>query len=97
MRAQFEALLAHGARPTTSIRVLPLDADAHLLLEGSASFLTAPDHVTVVCVEAYRTAGIIDDPEHVRAAELAFDEITGEALTRRDSAQLIRDQMERMT
>ncbi|MFE4870863.1 helix-turn-helix domain-containing protein [Streptomyces sp. NPDC056682] len=97
MRAQFETLLAHSARPTTSVRVLPLDADAHLLLEGSASFLTAPNHVTVVCVEAYRTAGIVDDPEHVRAAEHAYDEITGEALTRRGSAQLIRDEMERMT
>ncbi|MGW5531577.1 helix-turn-helix domain-containing protein [Streptomyces xanthochromogenes] len=97
MRAQFAALLAQAARPTTSVRVLPLDAEAHLLLEGSASFLTTPNHVTVVCVEAYRTAGIIDDPEHVRRAEHAYEEITGEALTRRQSMQRIQVQMEKLT
>ncbi|WHM41493.1 DUF5753 domain-containing protein [Streptomyces sp. BPTC-684] len=97
MQAQLAALLAHSTHPTTSIRVLPLDAEAHLLLEGSASLLTAPNHVTVVCVEAYRTAGILDDPEHVRAAERAYDELTGEALSIWRSADLITEQMENLT
>jgi hypothetical protein len=97
MRAQFEALLTHSAHPTISVRVLPLDAEAHLLLDRSATFLTGPSGATVVCVEAYRTAGIVDDPEHVRAAEHAYDEITGDALSRQASTQLIRDQMEKLT
>lgn len=97
MRAQLAALLAHSMRPTTSIRILPLDADAHLLLDQSASLLTSPTRTTVVCVEAYRTAGIIDDTEHVRAAEDAYDEITGDALSRRASARMITEQMETYT
>lgn len=97
MRAQFQALLTHSSQPTISVRVLPLDAEAHLLLDRSATFLTGASGTTVICVEAYRTAGIVDDPEHVRAAEHAYDEITGDALSRQASTQLIRDQMEKLT
>ncbi|GAA3381913.1 helix-turn-helix transcriptional regulator [Streptomyces racemochromogenes] len=97
MRGQLAALLTHAERPTTGIRVLPLDAEAHFLLTGSASFLTAPNHVTVVCVEAHRTIGILEEPEHVRAAQRAFEDLMGEALPARRSADLIRDQMEKLT
>ncbi|WP_406305751.1 helix-turn-helix transcriptional regulator [Streptomyces sp. NBC_00885] len=94
MRDQLAALLAYGEGRTTRIQVLPLDAEAHLLIDGPTSFLTGPNHVTMVCVEAYRTASIIEDPEHVRKAARAYDDLTGEALSARDSADLIRDQME---
>ncbi|MCJ1677675.1 helix-turn-helix transcriptional regulator [Streptomyces sp. APSN-46.1] len=97
MRGQLAALLTHMEQPTTGIRVLPLDAEGHLLLAGSVSFLTAPNHVTAVCVEAYRTTGIVEEPEHVRAAQRAFEDLMGEALSARRSADLIRDQMERLT
>ncbi|QCX75744.1 hypothetical protein C9F11_10320 [Streptomyces sp. YIM 121038] len=96
MRDQLASLLSHARQPTTRIQVLPLDAEAHLLIDGAISLLTSPNHVTVACVEAYRTATIIEDPEHVRAATRAYDELTGEALSRRASADLIRELMERL-
>ncbi|WP_274559104.1 helix-turn-helix domain-containing protein [Streptomyces spiramyceticus] len=94
MRDQLATLLAHGERATTRIQILPLDAEAHLLIEWPVTFLTGPNHVTMVCVEAYRSAAIIDDQEPVRAAVRAYDGVTSEALSARDSADLIRDQME---
>ncbi|MCX5378709.1 helix-turn-helix transcriptional regulator [Streptomyces sp. NBC_00091] len=97
MRGQLSALLTHMEHPTIGIRVLPLDAEAHLMITSSASFLTAPSHMTVVCVEAYRSSEIIEDLEHVRAAQRAFEDLMGEALPARRSADLIRQQMEKLT
>ncbi|MEU9112950.1 DUF5753 domain-containing protein [Streptomyces sp. NPDC048483] len=94
MCEQLSALLTHGAKATTRIQVLPSDAEAHLFIDGAATFLTGSNHVTRVCVEAYRTAATIDEPEHVREALRAYDFLTGEALSARESARLIRGQME---
>ncbi|MFD4571346.1 helix-turn-helix domain-containing protein [Streptomyces sp. NPDC058417] len=96
MREQLAALLDHGSRPTTRVLVLPLDAEAHLLIENAASFLTLPTSVTVVCVEAYRTAGIVEEPEHVKAAVRAYTDLTGEALSAPRSARLITEYMEKL-
>ncbi|MEV0777611.1 helix-turn-helix transcriptional regulator [Streptomyces sp. NPDC050433] len=94
MREQLGALLNHGARPTTRLQVLPLDAEPHLLINWPVTFLTAASHVTLVCVENYLTAGIIEEPEHVRTATHAYDGLTSEALSARESAALLREQME---
>lgn len=94
MREQLASLLNHAERPTTRLQILPLDAEPHLLIDWPVTFLTAPNHVTLVCVENYRTAGIIDEPERVRAATRAYDEVTSEALSARESAALLREQME---
>ncbi|MFF5369353.1 DUF5753 domain-containing protein, partial [Streptomyces sp. NPDC013187] len=96
MREQLAVLLDHGRQPTTRVRVLPLDAEAHLLIDGAASFLTLPNNVTNVCVEAYRTAGIIEEPEHVRAAVRAYTDLMGEALSAPQSATLITEYMEKL-
>lgn len=94
MRDQLAALLSVGERPTTRVQVLPLDSEAHLLNDGAITLLTSPSHVTVACVEAFRTAGIIDDPQHVRTAQRAYNDLTSEALSPRESALLLREQME---
>ncbi|MFE3827142.1 helix-turn-helix domain-containing protein [Streptomyces sp. NPDC059092] len=94
MREQLSVLLGHGTRPTTRVQVLPFDAEPHLLVDGPISLLTAPNHSTVVSVEAFRTSSIIEDPEHARTAMRAYDDLTSEALSTRESAVLIREQME---
>ncbi|MFE6028407.1 helix-turn-helix domain-containing protein [Streptomyces niveus] len=94
MKDQLAALLDIGARPTARVQVLPLDAEPHLLNDGAITFLTSPSHVTVACVEAFRTAAIIEESQHVRAALRGYDELTSEALSKRESAALIREQME---
>ncbi|MFJ2557870.1 MULTISPECIES: helix-turn-helix domain-containing protein [unclassified Streptomyces] len=94
MREQLAVLLNHGAHPTTRVQVLPLNAEPHPLMDGPITLLTAPNHSTVVSVEAFRTSSIIEDPEHVRTAMRAYDDLTSEALSARESAALIREKME---
>ncbi|MEV6422969.1 helix-turn-helix transcriptional regulator [Streptomyces sp. NPDC051662] len=94
MREQLAVLLGHGERHTTRLQVLPLDAEAHLLMDGPITLLTAPNHMTAVCVEAFRTSSIHEDQEHVRPAMSACDDLTSEALSARESAAVIRKHME---
>ncbi|MQS39411.1 helix-turn-helix domain-containing protein [Streptomyces katsurahamanus] len=94
MREQLMTLLSHGQRPTTRIQILPLDAEAHLLVNTPITFLTAPTHMTLLYVESYHTAGIVEDLERIREAKRAFDDLMGEALSARDSADFIRARME---
>ncbi|MFH8635037.1 Scr1 family TA system antitoxin-like transcriptional regulator [Streptomyces lydicus] len=74
-----------------------LDAPAHLLADWPVTLLTSPSYATTVCVENYRTVGIVDDPDGVRTALRAYDELTSEALSARDSARLIAQQMETLS
>ncbi|MFE9886460.1 helix-turn-helix domain-containing protein [Streptomyces scopuliridis] len=93
-REQLAVLVGLGERPTTRIQVLPLDAEPHLLMDGPITLLTAPNHATAVCVEAFRTSSINEDQEHVRAAMSACDDLTSEALSARKSAAFMRNEME---
>ncbi|MEV0266479.1 helix-turn-helix transcriptional regulator [Streptomyces sp. NPDC050617] len=94
MRDQLAALLTHSQQLTTRLQILPLDAPSHLLVDWPVSFLTTPKHVTLMCVENYRTAGVLEEPERVRAAMSAYDDLTGDALSPGESATLLRDHME---
>ncbi|GAA2598521.1 DUF5753 domain-containing protein [Streptomyces axinellae] len=96
MRRQFGVLLDAGKRATVRIQVLPLDAPAHLLCDWPVTLLTAPNQAVSVCVENYRTAGIIEDFDRVRTALRTYDELTSEALSARESARVITEQMERL-
>ncbi|MEV3873728.1 helix-turn-helix transcriptional regulator [Streptomyces sp. NPDC049906] len=97
MREQLGTLLDQHNTPTTHVRILPIGAEAHLLLDSSASFITLPNRRTpVICVEAYYTAGIIEDPERVKAAVRAYTDLMGEALSAKQSADLIVKYMEKL-
>jgi hypothetical protein len=97
MRRQLGALLAAGERPTVRVQVLPLDAPGHLFSDGPVTLLTSPSRSVSVCVENYRTAGIVDDPAPVRTALRTYDELTSDALSARESARLIVEQMETLS
>ncbi|MFK8847150.1 Scr1 family TA system antitoxin-like transcriptional regulator [Streptomyces sp. Ac-502] len=97
MRRQLKALLDAGSRPTVRVQILPLDSPAHLFIDWPVSLITSPRHVTSVCVENYQTAGIVDDLDYVRNAVRTYDELTGDALSARESARLIAEQMEKLT
>ncbi|MCS0635866.1 helix-turn-helix transcriptional regulator [Streptomyces sp. LP05-1] len=96
MREQLAALLTHAQRPTVRLHVLPLDAPAHTLMDNPISILTTSTHETVICVEAYETAAIIQDLDKVRTAVRAYHDLSEEALSARASAEFIRDQMEKL-
>ncbi|MEU9037768.1 helix-turn-helix transcriptional regulator [Streptomyces sp. NPDC048352] len=97
MWEQLAALVSHSERPTTSIRILPLNAEPNLLIDVPLSILTSPTHVQSVCIDSYRTARIITEPEDVRDAVRAFGDLEGEALPAQQSVELIRRQMASLT
>ncbi|WP_327294477.1 helix-turn-helix domain-containing protein [Streptomyces sp. NBC_01197] len=96
MLEQLAALLTFGEQPTTRIQILPLDAEAHPLIDSPASVLTSPSLVSTVYVETYRMTGIIEDPVYVRPAQRAFESLLSEAHPARKSADLIRETMEKL-
>lgn len=97
MRRQLAALLGAGERPTVRIQILPLDAPAHLFSDWPVTLLTSPNHTVTVCVESYRTANIVEEPDDVRTALRTYDELTSDALSARDTARLIVKQMETLS
>ncbi|MFI0262899.1 Scr1 family TA system antitoxin-like transcriptional regulator [Streptomyces sp. NPDC017056] len=97
MGRQLKALLDAGSRPTVRVQILPLDAPGHLFSDWPVTLITAPNHTVSVCVENYRTAGIVVEPDYVRTALRTYDELTGDALSARESARLIAEQMEKLT
>ncbi|MFE7311672.1 helix-turn-helix domain-containing protein [Streptomyces sp. NPDC057555] len=97
MRRQLKTLLELGKRSTVRLQVLPLDAPGSLFIDWPVSLITSPNHAVSVCVETYRTANIIDEPDHVRRAIRTYDELTGEALSTRVSARMIEEQMESLS
>ncbi|MFE5092108.1 DUF5753 domain-containing protein [Streptomyces sp. NPDC056638] len=94
MREQLEALLVHIARPTTLLQVLPLDAGAHGLMDGSMSILTAPDVGMIAYTEGIKSGSIIDEPSAVQQLRRSYDVLTASALSRDASTRMIRKQLE---
>ncbi|KUL47864.1 DNA-binding protein [Streptomyces sp. NRRL F-4489] len=97
MRRQLKVLLEAGKRPTVRIQVLPLDAPGSLFIDWPVSLITAPNHAVSVCVETYKTANIINEHDHVLTAIRTYDELTSEALSTRESARVIEEQMESLS
>ncbi|MCK7624945.1 helix-turn-helix domain-containing protein [Streptomyces sp. RS10V-4] len=97
MRRQLKVLVEAGKRPTVRIQVLPLDAPGSLFIDWPVSLITSPNHAVSVCVETYKTANIINEDDHVLAALRTYDELTSEALSTRESARMIEEQMESLS
>ncbi|MFJ5221683.1 Scr1 family TA system antitoxin-like transcriptional regulator [Streptomyces sp. NPDC088400] len=94
MRDQLAALLAHGARHTSVVQVLPLAAGCHGLMDGTMSILTPRDGAIIVYTEGIRSGAIIEDPGSVRELARSYDVLTASALSPDASARLILTHME---
>ncbi|QHF93390.1 DNA-binding protein [Streptomyces sp. NHF165] len=97
MREQLQALVTAGERPTVRVQILPLDAPAHLFVDWPVTLLTSPNQAVAACVENYQTAGIVEDSAYVQAALRTYDALTSDALSPRESARLIAEQMEALS
>ncbi|MGW6457682.1 Scr1 family TA system antitoxin-like transcriptional regulator [Streptomyces sp. NPDC055078] len=94
MREQLAALLAHGARYTSVVQVLPLTAGCHSLMDGPLSILTLQAGAVVVYTEGIQSSAIIEDQGAVRKLTRSYDVLTASALSPDASAQLILKAME---
>ncbi|MCB5907644.1 helix-turn-helix domain-containing protein [Streptomyces pinistramenti] len=94
MREQLAALLAQGSRPTIVLQVLPLDAGAHGLVDGSMSILTTTEGPPIAYAEGVRSGAVIEESAELRQLSWFYNVLTASALSRDASAQMIRKSME---
>lgn len=92
---QLQHLEESAHRPHVTIRVVPLDAPAHLGWGGPidvASFADGPD---VWILDNHIDGTVITDPDKVTTLLAAWDDVCAVALNARQSLELIRDVIKR--
>jgi transcriptional regulator with XRE-family HTH domain len=94
MRQQLLRLLGtQKRRPNVTVRVLPFSAGGSIGLEGAVTHLEFPDPIDpdVSYIEDLSGETYIESAEGNRLIRVAFDRISGQALSIQDSAALIAD------
>jgi transcriptional regulator with XRE-family HTH domain len=91
MRGQLSRLLEVGARPGTTLQVLPFESGAHAGLRGPFSILEFPDRTDSRIAHVESMGGFIymEKEREVRACSDAFDRLRAAALAPGASADLI--------
>ncbi|MGH7868329.1 MAG: helix-turn-helix domain-containing protein [Candidatus Dormibacteraceae bacterium] len=94
MRQQLGHLLEAGARPNVTIQVIPYEAGAYGPMAGLFMIVNYPDpkESPGVYVEYLGGGDWVDNGGDVQRITTTFDDASGFALTRSDSADLIRQQ-----
>ncbi|MFG2642612.1 Scr1 family TA system antitoxin-like transcriptional regulator [Streptomyces sp. NPDC048370] len=88
-REQMRRLLEVGSRRTIHLQVMPLSRTEHPSLDGSFTLLTPKGRREVGYTEIYGHARLITDPELVRQCTERYGIIRAQALTPRESLELI--------
>ncbi|MEU9995936.1 helix-turn-helix transcriptional regulator [Streptomyces sp. NPDC050848] len=92
-RDAFREQLRHIAKAarmrTVHFQVMPTDREEHPALEGAFTLLTPKGRREVAYIESYRHARLITDPEEVRMYTERYGIIRAQALTPRESLELI--------
>ncbi|MEV5968549.1 helix-turn-helix transcriptional regulator [Streptomyces sp. NPDC051921] len=88
-REQLRRLLEVGNRRTTHLQVMPFNRTEHPSLDGSFTLLTPKGRREVAYTEIYGHARLITDPELVRQYTERYGIIRAQALTPRESLELI--------
>lgn len=94
MRQQLLRLLAtEKRRPNVTVQVLPFSAGASIGLDGAVTHLEFPDPIDpdVSYIEDLSGETYIESAEGNRLIKVAFDHVSGQALSIQDSAALIAD------
>ncbi|MBQ1094001.1 helix-turn-helix transcriptional regulator [Streptomyces sp. B93] len=94
MREQLASLLSLAETRRTTIQVVPFDAGACPLMNGTLILLTLPDNSTTVYQEGPRNGEVFDDRETVTQRVREYDLMKANALPPRESRALIKATME---
>ncbi|MFX4294505.1 helix-turn-helix domain-containing protein [Streptomyces bohaiensis] len=90
MREQLRRLLSEGEQPRTVIQVVPETVTAHAGLEGPFTVLGFKQTPDLLYVDGFSQGRMSVESDETVAAEHAYDLLTAEALSPRESADLIR-------
>ncbi|MCP9957887.1 helix-turn-helix domain-containing protein [Streptomyces sudanensis] len=93
MRAQLERLLEVGRLRNVDLQVLPLSREENPGLGGSFRLLRLKDGTTVGHAEVQEISRVITDPRHVQVLDMRYGAIRAQALTPRQSLDLIEDML----
>ncbi|MFJ9827167.1 Scr1 family TA system antitoxin-like transcriptional regulator [Streptomyces sp. NPDC101160] len=88
-REQLRRLIEVGSRRTIHLQVMPFDRTEHPSLDGSFTLLTPKGRREVAYTEIYGHSRLITDPELVRQYAERYGIIRAQALTPRESLELI--------
>ncbi|OYP15709.1 hypothetical protein CFC35_15345 [Streptomyces sp. FBKL.4005] len=94
MREQLKSLLPMVNTRRTTIQVVPFEAGACALMNGTLILLTLPDNSTTAYQEGPRSGETFDDQETIRRRVREYDRMKACALSPRESAALIEAAME---
>jgi transcriptional regulator with XRE-family HTH domain len=95
MHEQLEALLPLMDCRKTKVQVLPLSHGGHMLAGGATVLLKLPNNRAVAYEEGWWSGWVVEDHTTVREAQRFYDALRGYALSPRESAEFIKQTMER--
>jgi transcriptional regulator with XRE-family HTH domain len=94
MRDQLAALLTAAERPDIAIQVMPYDAGAHAVLDGSLTLLTFTEGSDVGHTSSHAGTALIEAPDEVAACSHGYAMAIATALSPHQSADFIRTVMQ---
>ncbi|MFG2026210.1 helix-turn-helix domain-containing protein [Streptomyces sp. NPDC048825] len=89
LRGQLEQLLLLGQRRNVEIQVMPLDCEESAGVDGPFTVVTRKDGKKFVYAEAQGTSALETDPEQAALAAARYGIIRSQALSPRESSELI--------
>jgi hypothetical protein len=89
LRGQLEHLLLIGQRRNVAIQVMPLDCEVNAGVDGPFTIVTRKDGRKFMYAEAQGTSALQTDPEQTALAAARYGIIRSQALTSRESLELI--------
>ncbi|MEV8631817.1 helix-turn-helix transcriptional regulator [Streptosporangium sp. NPDC051023] len=96
MCAQLEHLSEVAARPNVTVRILPFAAGAHASPEGPFTVFDMPEPYSDVTYVETRGGAVYTEAEGVEVFAKAYDSIKSAALTRNESAIVVRNAIDRV-
>ncbi|MCX4845465.1 helix-turn-helix transcriptional regulator [Streptomyces sp. NBC_00893] len=90
MAEQLRHVVRFGERRRVRVHVLPFTAGYHALLEGMVSLMWFEDLPPIAYAEALKSGRVWEIPSVVRDCQVAYDHALGDALSHRESLDLIR-------
>ncbi|SBT51297.1 helix-turn-helix domain-containing protein [Micromonospora narathiwatensis] len=91
MREQLTHLLAVGTEPHVQVRIVPADAPWHIGLHGPFILARLGSGAELAHLDNQLRGQTVDGPNDVAALGRSWETVTGEALPRRQSTQLIEE------
>ncbi|MDG4798563.1 DUF5753 domain-containing protein [Micromonospora sp. WMMD1082] len=97
MREQLQALVTASEQPHVRVHVVPWSVGAYAGLDGPFVIATSRDHRIAAYLDTQLQGQVVSDPDDIAAILAAWEDVRGEALSHRQSVDLVREVAETWT